>query len=126
MEAKMFNAAQANKRVREHHAKLTEQSAKLAHAQLAADKEKYKGVHVPPGTHKRPSQELMDQIQKRNESKKKHDKNEREKAFARSVQRLKDVKDVKGGRRTRRHKKRSNKKRTNSRRSRRPNMRRIS
>ena len=124
MEAnQMFNA---NKKVLAHHAKLTKESRQLAHKQFAADKEKYKGVHVPPGTHKRPSQELMDQIQARNESKKKHDKKKRDEAFARSVQRLKDVKDVKGGRRTRRHKKRSNKKRTNSRRSRRPNMRRIS
>jgi hypothetical protein len=109
-----FNAAEANKRIRAHRAKLTEQSAKLAHAQLAADNEKYKGAYVPPGTHKRPSQELMDQIQKRNESKKKHDKKVRDEAFARSVQRLKDVK---GGRRTRRHKKRSGHKRSGHKRS---------
>jgi hypothetical protein len=124
MEAnQIFNAAQANKRVLEHHANLTQESRQLAHEQLAADKKKYNGVHVHPGTHKRPSQELMDQIQARNKADNERRKAARDKAFARSVQRLKDVK---GGRRTRRHKKRSNKKRTNSRRSRRPNMRRIS
>jgi hypothetical protein len=113
MEAKKmpFDDAEANKRIRAHGAKLAEESAKWAHEQWVADRNKYikDGVYVPPVTYKRPSQELMDQIQKRNEAKKKHDKEEGDKAFARSVQRLKGVK---GGRRTKRHKRSGHNKRS--------------
>jgi hypothetical protein len=107
-----FDAAEANKRIREQGVKLAKESAKLAHQQWVDDRNKYKDGYVPDVTFKRPSQELMDKIQKRNEEKNRHDKEERDKAFARSVERLKGVK---GGRRTKRHK-RSGKRSSKSRR----------
>jgi len=105
MEAKQmpFDAAEANKQVRVHGARHAEEYTKWAREQWEADRNKHmkNGAYVPTVTHKRPSQELMDKIKQRNEAKNEHDKKERDKAFARSVQRLKGVK---GGRRTKRHK----------------------
>ena len=99
MEQMHFDAAEANKQVRVHGAKHAEEYAKWAREQWVADRNKHMkdGVYVPG----KRSQELMDQIEKRNKAKNEHDKKERDIAFARSVQRLKGVK---GGRRTKRHK----------------------
>jgi len=111
MEQMHFDAAEANKQVRVHGAKHAEEYAKWAREQWVADRNKHMkdGVYVPG----KRSQELMDQIEKRNKAKNEHDKKERDIAFARSVQRLKGVK---GGRRTKRHK-RSGHKRSGHKRS---------
>ena len=101
-----FDAKKQNNLIIEKGHKLAEEHRKLMAAQFDADKKKYKdGVpDVTFNTFKLPSQELMDQIQKRNDAKEKRHKEERDAAYKRSVAR------VKGGRRTRRHK-HSNKKR---------------
>jgi hypothetical protein len=112
MEAKQkpFDAAEANKLIRAQGAKLAEESTKLAHEQWVADRIKYKDGYVSDVKFKRPSQELMDQIQKRNEDEKRRDKKKRDEAYQSSVQRL--LKGVKGGRRTNRHRRSGHNKRS--------------
>jgi len=101
-----FDAKKQNKLIIEKGRELAEEHRKMMAAQFAADKKKYKDGYVPDVTFKRPSQELMDQIKKRNDAKEKRYKEEHDAAYKRSVAR---ITGAKGGRRTRRHK-HSNKK----------------